>query len=126
MLYLIYMVCNSQPIHSCTIAALSVSPHSTNCAFDLSFVPRLYFVLVFITVQLIDLRQALQSVKINASPDPVLQINLSQPVLSGVELSTLFSSSQFMVEIIWATTDACRTPLGTSSFDSEPQMCALV
>lgn len=119
------MVHNSQSIHSCTIAALSVIPHFTNHAFDLSFVPRLHFVFVFITVQFIDFRQALQSVKINVRPDPGLQSNLSQPLLSGVELSTLFSSSLFIVENIGATTGACRTPLGTSSFDSEPWMSAL-
>ena len=72
------MVHNSQLIHACTIAALSVTPHFTNQACDLSFAPRLHFVLVFITVQLIDFRQALQSVKINVSPDPALQVNLSQ------------------------------------------------
>lgn len=64
--------------------------------------------------------------KTNASPDLVLQINLSQPVLSGVELSTLFSSSLFIVENVGATTDACKTPLGTSNFDSEQQTRALV
>lgn len=66
------VVRNSQLIHSCSAAALSVISHFTHHAFELSFVLEVHFILVFITVRLIDFRQALQSVKINLSPDPVL------------------------------------------------------
>lgn len=116
----------SQSNHPGSIAALSVIPHFTTHAFGLSFVLKPHFIFVFITLGLIDFRQALQSVKINSSPDPVLQINLSRPVPASAPRSCIMCSlfQQFTVENTGATTDACRTPLGTSSFDSEPRLSA--
>lgn len=97
---------------------ISYSSFHKSCIWSV-FSLKTAFCTCLITVQFIDFRQALQSVKINVSPNPVLQINLSQPVLSGVELSSLIPHSLFILGNIGSATDTCRTVLGTSSFDSE-------